>query len=614
MRGRPILVAALFLLIGCGDETSPTTPGGGGEAGSGGEGGGGAFTPPTYGPLWDGCQPGEADLEGSCVAAGIPAEACGPYFEPDGDGSCEPILPPEDCPEGELAIPGQTTCAPVAPCASGTWAGIPTESTTQYVDQSYSGTSTGTASQPWTTIGAAMAAAVPNAIVAIGPGTYVESVEVETKPLRLWGKCPAEVAVVASGTYGIRFDNQQGEVHRLKVTGTRGISLQGDAEALIEEVWIDGCNHGIEAVCTPSVTPSTTVRRSLISMSRNRGIYGIGGAITVESSVIRDTNPTGEANASQAIEHGDLTVSTGLGELTVRRSLIERGRLHGIETTGVNVVLEDLVIRDIEATDQPLESAIHLVGSLVSEQRANLDADRLYLERVGGGGLRLLDMLADIEVLIVKDTAPTVDNTEGGEALDVWSIGLTSSTEPSEATLRFASIDRVHSRAIVTIGGVLHLEAVRVRDVSPWVDGTAGQGLLLQECSEPSHPAAGTVNGLVVERAHEAGIAISGGTAEVAGALVLDTQQRPAGGFGRGVLVQDDLLTHFGTAVTLRRSWVRGATEAGVGALGADLVVEDVRVDDVGTGALDGGACFNFQALAGVTGSVQVSRAHGEGC
>ncbi len=167
MRGWPILVAALSLLVGCGDETSPAGPGGGGQAGSGGVGGQGGFTVPTYGPRWDGCQPGEADLEGSCVPAGIPEEACGPHFEPDGDGSCEPVLPTEDCPEGELAIPGQTTCAPVAPCGSGTWAGIPTEASTQYVDQSYSGTSTGTASQPWTTIGAAVAAAAPNAIVAI---------------------------------------------------------------------------------------------------------------------------------------------------------------------------------------------------------------------------------------------------------------------------------------------------------------------------------------------------------------------------------------------------------------------------------------------------------------
>jgi len=469
-------------------------------------------------------------------------------------------------------------------------------------------------SQPWTTIGAAVAAAAPNAIVAIGPGTYVETVEIKTKPLRLWGKCPDEVAMVATGNQAIKFDHQTGEVHRLKISGTRGVRTYGDAVVLIEEVWIDDCDHAIEAVSTTSVTPETTIRRSLISNSTNRGIYGIGGAITLEESVIRDTNPDGLVNASQGIEHSDMTVSTGLGELTVRRSLMERGRLHAIQTTGVNVVLEDLVIQDIEPTNQPLEAAIYLVGSLLSEQLASLDADRLYLERVGGGGMRLFDMNADIEVLVVKDTAPTIDNVEGGQALDVSTIGIAGGVVRSVAKLRFATIDRVQSRAIMAIGGIVHLEAVRIRDVSPWFDGTAGQGLLLQEAFDLWLPAGGSVNGLVVERAHEAGIAISGAMVPVEGALVLDTRERPTGGFGRGIVVQDDLESSFGTTVTLSRSWVHGASEAGVGTLGGELEIQDVRVDDVSAGGLDGGACFNFQPRPGLAGSVSVSGAHGEGC
>ena len=156
------------------------------------------------------------------MPAGIPPEACGPYFAADGEGSCDPVLPAGDCPVGQLAVVGEAACQPVAPCGPGVWAGIPTEPSTQYVDQSHQGPSTGSQSQPWTTIAEAVAAAAPNAIVAIGPGTYVESLVVEAERVRLWGKCPAEVAVVAAETDAIKFYKQSGEVHRLKVSGSRG--------------------------------------------------------------------------------------------------------------------------------------------------------------------------------------------------------------------------------------------------------------------------------------------------------------------------------------------------------------------------------------------------------
>ncbi|HZO15966.1 MAG TPA: hypothetical protein VFB62_21985, partial [Polyangiaceae bacterium] len=115
------------------------------------------------------CAPAEAPNDsGVCIPAGVPSDGCGEGFVHDGDRGCEPILPPEPCEPGWLAVPGETRCREVTPCAQGTWGDIPVETDTEYVDASYAGMdSDGSALKPWTTIQAGIDAASPGAIVAI---------------------------------------------------------------------------------------------------------------------------------------------------------------------------------------------------------------------------------------------------------------------------------------------------------------------------------------------------------------------------------------------------------------------------------------------------------------
>ncbi|MBI4701007.1 MAG: hypothetical protein HY744_07590 [Deltaproteobacteria bacterium] len=108
------------------------------------------------------CPPGEALVDGGkCQPAGVPAEACGQGFEPDGNGGCEPILPAEPCPKGQMAVPGETECHEVAPCGAGKWGDIPADNATQYVDAAYAGGgSDGSAEKPWTSIQAGIDASL----------------------------------------------------------------------------------------------------------------------------------------------------------------------------------------------------------------------------------------------------------------------------------------------------------------------------------------------------------------------------------------------------------------------------------------------------------------------
>jgi hypothetical protein len=156
---RYALVACL-MLVGCGGDDEIVDPQ---TAGSGGAGGGA----PQAGALLP-CPPGELELDdGSCVAPGVPADGCGVGFVSDNDGGCVATLPARACPEGQMAIPGETMCAPPAPCTGSPWGAAPVETETQFVDASYTGgNSDGSASMPWTTVQAGIDAAVSGAVVA----------------------------------------------------------------------------------------------------------------------------------------------------------------------------------------------------------------------------------------------------------------------------------------------------------------------------------------------------------------------------------------------------------------------------------------------------------------
>jgi hypothetical protein len=61
-----------------------------------------------------------------------------------------------------MAVPGETACRPVMPCAQGRWGDIPVDGATEHVDGSYAGgQSDGSDARPWTTIGEAVSAAAP---------------------------------------------------------------------------------------------------------------------------------------------------------------------------------------------------------------------------------------------------------------------------------------------------------------------------------------------------------------------------------------------------------------------------------------------------------------------
>lgn len=166
-----------------------------------------------------GCLAGELALEsGECLQAGLAAELCAEGFTFDEVArTCEPVLPPDVCAGGTMALPGEIACRPVASCGSGSWGDILVEANTIYVDGSYSGgASDGSQGDPYVTVSDGLDSAPVGAIVAVAAGTYVEDVTIR-RAVRLWGVCPDQVDVVATGA----------DASGLVVTAAAGAEIRG---------------------------------------------------------------------------------------------------------------------------------------------------------------------------------------------------------------------------------------------------------------------------------------------------------------------------------------------------------------------------------------------------
>lgn len=507
-------VIAMCILVGCTSEEEDTAPKENAPEGCGpgnapNEAAGAGCCPAGTLPLAD----------GSCQPAGIPAELCGVGFEPVGDG-CEPVLPPAPCPFGLMAVPGETVCRHVAPCGTPPWGDIPVEPDTEHVDAAYiGGASDGTPARPWTTIGAAIAAAAPGALVAIAAGTYAEDVRVTGKPVRLWGRCPAlvEVAGIGTGPAAIYIRNGAGgtEVRDLGVTNASGagIALTGSEDVLLDRVWVHGTAY--RAIDAEDVLGSTslTVARSLVELSADFGVYVSSSTAVVESSVVRGTRSDSQGLTGRGIDIKAAATSGARANVTVRSCVVEQNQEIGVFVIRSDALIEASVVRGTIPNDQGL---------------------------LGRG-------------IVVQD------HSSGARA---------------SATVRSSLVDQNQEIGVFVAGSDVLIEATMVRDTLFDASGSAGRGIELIDDAATGLRTNATVRASVVARNHEFGVLVGGSDGLVESAVVRGTLPNPAGLYGRGIVIQDDLITGARANGTVRGCLVEQNQEIGVTVMGADGLIE----------------------------------------
>jgi hypothetical protein len=569
-----VAVLACLLAAACGgdDESAPVVGGAGGS-----------------GP--QGCAPGTlAAVDGGCVPVGIPADGCAPGFD-FVDDACISSLPSEACAPGQLALPGELSCRDVAPCDGSRWGAAPIDGGTEFVDQSFVGVADGSESAPWPTIADAIANAAPGALIAIAQGSYNEDVSLRRR-LRLWGSCTAEVEIVGSssalGVIDVRNGAVGSEIHDLSIRGgAAGYVASGALDLLLERVYVHD-TAGRAVVVEGALGPtSATLRDSLIERAHEFGVIAIGADLTIERTVVRDTQALAGAFGRGVESSYDPT--GGDHSLTLTASLVERNHEVGVYVAGHTVTIDASVIRDtLPGADGTSGRGVMCQLSTTGAARCNLQLSRSVIERNQGFGVYIGSSDATVETTVIRDTIESLLGV--GRGIDASEMPAAPG-ERSSLTLRDSLVTGNTQHGVNIIGSDALLERTMVRDNLPQQSTLKwGEGIMIQLSAFTRTPSSVTVQSCSVQRNFDFGILVVGSDATIVNTAVSATSGRASDDlFGDGIAVVSDLGP---ASATIIDSLIDRSHRAGLANFGAALALADSLLDcsaiDIASEPLDG--------------------------
>jgi hypothetical protein len=595
-------LSLVALCCACGGaEPQAVSTGAAGAAGAAGGGGEGAAT------AGDGCAPGTIDWGSGCQSAGVPPEACAAGFEATDEGGCRPLLPPSPCGEGELALPGDTSCHPVMPCLHGRYAGIETDGDTQHVDAGYRvGDSDGSADRPWPTIQQAVAEASAGATVAVAAGDY-HGIVIVDRPLTLWGRCPAFAKLHADGEQPFAIVVVQGAdgtvIRGLSITGDGMVGTSGSKDVLFDRLWLhDLASVGLTA-SEHFGESQLTVRDTLLERVSYQAVGLLGGETLLERVVIRDTQPLAEG-LGRGVDLNPGMLSSG--SVVVRASLLDGNRDAGVfVANGSDVTIEGSVVRGTAV--QPLSPYPSGFGVFAQDDGSSNDRSRVVIrasviEANHTTGVAVSGADLDMESTVVRGTLPHADDSLG-RGVQVQHFPL--NTVPASATIRSSLIEDNFNGGVIAAGASLEMVGTRVRRTAAELSTERfgiGLGIEVDHQLDPPLRSNGSVTGCAIEHSHLLGVSVVGADVVMSDTFVSESRAQPADGlFGDGIVALGGPVA---TTLQLSRSQVASSDRAGLANFAAAVVVEDSefscnafdlngeRIDDFG---------FSFEDRGGST-------------
>lgn len=529
-----------------------------------------------------GCRDGLA--AGDCAAGTMPVlgeSACKPVgpaicaagFERDPSGwGCRALLPTATCAAATKPTLGSGACLPVGDCG----APFPPAGATVFVDAAF--TNGQLDATHVRTIAAALAAAAPNAVVAVESGTYAEALA-PTKSVRVVGRCAAQITLTGAGA------------------DVAGVTVTGAVDVTMERMTITG--HLFGAVAAGGAT--VTLRDAVVDANRGGGVLakGAGTHATLERSVVRGSRASGAAKGVgiEANTGADLVVRETAVLDNVESAIKVVGLAsHGhVERAVVLATLSDaagdfgvgIVVRD-GATAEIVSSALaenREAGVVVYGSKAHATLTDVVIDdtRSSGGGFgrgALIDTgtaelqrvtianshdvgivvehggEANVQGSVVRDTKPAPDLANG--------IGV-AVIDGGTATITSSAIvgNMADGVAVVGAKAKLTLDSALVGATAPDSSGARGYGLELEGGATVDARGSAFVGNT------EGGIAALDARTRVSLTRVVVSGTRSGKGrrHGRGVSIED------GATASLAQSVIVGNRDIGVSARGAGTVV-----------------------------------------
>jgi hypothetical protein len=431
---------------------------------------------------------------------------------------------------------------------------------------------------PYTTIQAAVDAAVDGAVVAIAAGTYAESVEVMTHNVRLWGRCPALTVIVGDSDPAVLVTAKGlSEIRDLSIGGEHvGVGVAGGADLLVDRVWIHHTPlHGI-AANDAFGAPRLTVRRSLIEQTGQFGVGQRGADVTIEESLVRDSDDilgseTG-AGISLLFTPTDLTQ-----RLTVRRSVVERSYNVGIFVAGGEALVEATVVRNTkpDATDELTGQAIFVAADPDTGTRARVTVSGSVLHDNRSVGVHVYGSDLVMDTTVVRATLPREATDELGHG-----VSLEFQDDASTATVTASVIEDNHNAGILVSGSDLTMSSTVIRDTLPQAsDLTGAGGLIVQVVVAQKRRATASIADSLIAGNHPGGLLVGGADVTAVNTVIRDSDAQIADkNFGRGVEARFEQTTLELAKLTLRGCLVEGNHDSGILVAGGEALIEDTEV------------------------------------
>jgi hypothetical protein len=510
-----------------------------------------------------------------------------------------------------MAVPGDVACREVAACGSARWGNAPDEVSTQYVDAAYTGVdSIGTKDKPWSTIQQGIDAAAFGAVVAVAAGSYPENVVVSDSPVQLWGRCPAQVEIVGSaaevGTVLLLQGAHGSSIRSLAVRGaTNGIVSSGSQDIVADQVWIhDVAGQAFNGQNDLGAT-HVTLRGSLVERGRGYSVYTAGATLDVEASVVRDTILVDDGIGVFGAGVGALPAAApgGHSALRVVGSVIERNPTAGVAVIGSDAVIEASVVRAIVPPQGARASGI-AVQSAPGAGRASATIRASVVEQSIGGGIYIAGSDAVIESAAIRDIGS--DETGGGRGIGIEDEP--ASGERADVSVRGSLVARTTEVGVFVAGSTATMESTIVRDTHASPESSSGRGVGVQGNPMTGERATATIRGCVIARSTEAGIFVAGQEVSIEDTLVSDTQ--PTGELlsGRGIELRDDVDTGRPTTGAIIRSRVERSREMGIFILSSRVTVEATTVLNTLASAQRGAFGDGIAVVSGVLAAELTAR------
>ncbi len=551
----------------------------------------------------------------TCLPIGV--ATCGDAATSDGRGGCLPTLPTARCAAGTMASPGEASCRDIVACGSGTWGDIVRDAGTIYVSATAATGGDGSEAKPFRTVREALdAAPVATTLptIAIAAGTYKEALVVD-KTVRLVGRCPSMVTIepptldfaldltvdaevrglsTKGGAGGVRAAGNVTHLSALHVhdTAAEGIFAVSGSLTLRDVVVERARDVGVEildaAVTLDRVVVLDTaasltklfgrgisiegrfpvaMRHVLVEGSKEIGVFALLAPVTIEDSVVRDT---AARVSDRRLGHGiELDAKASL---VMRRSLILGSRGIGLALFGADATVEDSVVRGVPpSAGKGIAADVHEK----SGRGSSLTILRSVVEKVVDGGIAIVGSKARIERTLVRDISARADGRFGGCVVAESQAGV-----PSELTMGESALGPCVSFGIVVKAAPAALARVWVHDIaSEPVSRILGMGIDIEERTTAENVDS-TVSASIVERTHEAGIAVRAARVVVDGTLVRDILPRGRTLEARAIDVLGDPFEGVRAELRLTGSVLARASEIGVFVMGGTATIERSVIRD----------------------------------